>query len=90
MTVSRDTYCGRCCSHLVVVHRLSLVPQEQLQEEDKQQGKGVVKTTGQSMSLHSDIGVAGVMHPTAGGRAGMSWCRHHGGHHEQHEQLAGL
>ena len=40
----------------MVVHRLSLVPQEQLQEEDKQQGKGVVKTTRQSMSLHRSGG----------------------------------
>ena len=52
MEASKDAGSGRCCSHLAAVHRLSLVLWEQLQEEDKQQGKGVVKTTGQSMSLH--------------------------------------
>ena len=49
MSVSRDTYSGRRRSHLVVVHRLSLGLAERLAEEDKHEGKGVVRTTRQSM-----------------------------------------
>ena len=52
LEASRDAGFGRHRPHLVAVHRLSLGLPEQLQEEDKEEGEGVVRTTRRSMSLH--------------------------------------
>ena len=52
---SRNAGFGRRRPYLVgvvAVHRLSLGLREQLQEEDKEEGEGVVRTTRRSMSLH--------------------------------------
>ena len=52
LEASRDAGFGRRRPYLVAVHRLSLGLREQLQEEDKEEGEGVVRTTRRSMSLH--------------------------------------
>ena len=49
LEASRDAGFGRHRPHLVAVHRLSLGLAERLAEEDKHEGKGVVRTTRQSM-----------------------------------------